>query len=77
MPTAVLVLRVLSGALGIICVPATVTLWFGMAFFCAREDHSRVSVRSLWFVLFLAAGPFASAAYYFRVYRKQVQDASG
>jgi hypothetical protein len=77
MPTGVLFLRVLGGALGVVGVPATMIVWFGMVFFCAREDRSRVSVKILWFILFFAAGPFGSAAYFFRVYRKQVQDASG
>lgn len=71
-----LLVRVLGGALGIVGAPAAMIIWFGMTFFCAREDRSPVSVRIQWFIVFLVAGPFGSAIYFFRVYRRQVRGGS-
>ncbi len=74
-PDADLLLRVLVAPLALVAAPATFVIWFGMAAFCMRRDRSPVSAKILWFVLFLATGPFGSAAYYFRVYRRQMRDA--
>jgi hypothetical protein len=72
LPKGDTVLRVLGGALGIVGSPASIVLWFGMVVFCLFEDRSPVSHKVLWFLLFFATASFGSAAYFFRVYRKQV-----
>jgi hypothetical protein len=66
-------LQILGGALGVVGGPAALFIWFGMVFFCAREDHSPVRSKVLWFVLFFATAPFGAVIYFFTVYRKQVQ----
>jgi hypothetical protein len=71
-----LLLRVLAAPLALVAPLASLVLLVGMVVFCVREDPSPISAKLLWFILFLATGPFGSAAYFFRVYRKQVQDAS-
>ena len=70
-PTADLILRILAAPLALVVAPAFVIIWFGMAAFCVRGDRSPVSAKIAWFILFFAAGPFGSAAYFFRVYRRQ------
>jgi heme/copper-type cytochrome/quinol oxidase subunit 2 len=47
-----------------------------MAVFCVMEDSSRVGTKIFWFVLFFTTACFGAAAYFFWVYRKQVQAAS-
>lgn len=71
LPKGDLVLRVLGGVSGIVGSPASIVLWFGMVFFCLFEDRSSVSRKVLWFLLFFATASFGSAAYFFKVYRKQ------
>lgn len=71
MPTGDVTLRVLLAPIAFTAVPACLIILIGMAIFCAREDRSRFSVKLVWFALFLITGPFASAAYYFLVYRKR------
>ena len=66
-------LRVLGGALGIVGAPASLILLFGVAVFCLREDRSPIGAKILWFVLFFATACFGAAAYFFMVYRKQLQ----
>jgi hypothetical protein len=75
-PDAYLLLRVLVAPIALVIAPAFFVIWFGMAAFCIRRDRSSVSDKIMWFILFLATGPFGSAAYYFRVYRRQMGDAS-
>ncbi len=70
-----LFLRILGAPLGIVGAPASLILLFGMMAFCVREDHSPVSVKVLWFVLFLAIAMFGAAVYFFVVYRKQIERA--
>jgi hypothetical protein len=53
-------------------VPAMPILWFGMAVYCIRYDPSSFGSKIVWFFLFLLLGPAASAAYFFRVYRQQI-----
>jgi hypothetical protein len=76
LPNGEIALRVLGGALGILGAPASLFILFGMAFFCAMEDSSKVGTKILWFVLFFTTACFGAAAYFFRVYRKQIQEAS-
>jgi hypothetical protein len=75
-PQARLALQVFGGALGLVGAPASLIIWFGMAVFCVREDRSRLSTKIFWFVLFFATAWFGSAAYFFSVYRKQVEGVS-
>jgi hypothetical protein len=75
-PRGRLVLQVLGGTLGVVGAPAALVIWFGMAAFCLREDRSHVSTKISWFILFFVAAWFGSAAYFFMVYRKQVQGIS-
>jgi len=75
LPTGDIVLRVLGGAAGIVGAPASIVLWFGMGAFCLFEDPSPVSHKVLWFLLFFATASFGSAAYFFKVYSRQVQRA--
>jgi len=75
-PKADLFLRVLASPLAILAAPASLVLWFGMVVFCLLEDHSPASHKVLWFLLFLATASFGSAAYFFKVYRKQVPGAT-
>jgi hypothetical protein len=70
-PRADLFLRILGGALGVLGAPAALVLWVGMVAFCIRVDDSPVSAKIAWFILFFIAAWFGSAAYFFRVYRKQ------
>ena len=76
MPRGELFLRILGGAVGVVGAPAGLIIWFGMVAFCACEDRSPVSAKIFWFVLFFTTAFFGAAAYFFRVYRKQVQRAS-
>ena len=76
LPKAKLALEVLGGTLGVVGAPASLVIWFGMITFCLREDDSRRSTKIFWLVLFFVIAWFGSAAYFFRVYRKQVQFAS-
>jgi hypothetical protein len=73
MPHALLLVRVLGGAVGVFGLPATLLLLVGMAVFCVKEDRSRFSVKLSWFILFFMIAPFGSAIYYFVVYRKLVK----
>jgi hypothetical protein len=75
-PTADLILRIVVSPLAILAAPAALIILFGMAVFCVMEDSSRVATKIFWFVLFLTTACFGAAAYFFRVYRKQVQAAS-
>lgn len=77
LPKVDIVLRVLGGASGIVGSPASIALWFGMVAFCLFEDPSPVSHKILWFLLFFATASFGSAASFFWVYRKQVQQQEG
>ncbi len=71
LPRGDILLRVLGGALGVVGAPASLIVLFGMAFFCVREDPSPVSVKVLWFILFLVTACFGAAVYFFTVYRRQ------
>jgi hypothetical protein len=71
-PKIQLLLRVLGGALGIVGVPASLVIWFGMVIFCVRDDRSPISTKIFWFILFFATAWFGAAAYFFKVYKKQV-----
>jgi hypothetical protein len=71
-----IVLRVSAGALGIVGVPASLVIWFGMVTFCLREDRSPIGIKVLWFILFFTTAIFGAAAYFFKVYKKQVQGAT-
>jgi hypothetical protein len=66
-------LRILGAPLAVLGAPAALIIWLGMVVFCVREDRSPISVRIFWFVLFFMTAFFGAAAYFFRVYRKQVQ----
>jgi len=68
---------VLGGALGVAGALASLIIWFGMVAFCLREDRSPLSTKIFWFILFFATGSFGAAAYFFMVYRKQVQGSGG
>lgn len=71
----VLFLRLLGAPLGILGAPASLILLFGMMAFCVREDRSSTSTKVLWFVLFLITAFFGAAAYFFVVYRKEIEAA--
>jgi hypothetical protein len=73
MPKGELFLRVLGGALGVAGAPASLIIWFGMVAFCLRGDRSHFSTKIFWLILFFTTGPFGAAAYFFIVYREQVQ----
>jgi len=68
-----LLLRIIGGTLGVVGAIAALILWFGMVAFCLGEDDSPVSIKIFWFVLFLGTAFVGAAAYFFAVYRKQVQ----
>lgn len=70
----VLLLRIMGGVLGLLGAPAALIIWFGMMAFCLTEDSSSKSARAVWCLFFLVAAFFASAIYFFSVYRKQVQE---
>jgi hypothetical protein len=72
MPRGDTVLRVLGGVVGIVGAPASIVIWFGMVAYCLREDRSPVGVKVFWFVLFFTTAIFGAAAYFFKVYRRQV-----
>jgi hypothetical protein len=73
MPKGELFLRTLGGALGVAGALASLIIWFGMVAFCLREDCSPLSTKIFWFILFFTTGCFGAAAYFFIVYREQVQ----
>jgi hypothetical protein len=66
-------LQVLGAGLGVVGALASLIIWFGMTAFCLREDESSLTAKIFWFILFLVAAWFGSAAYFFRVYRSQVR----
>jgi hypothetical protein len=72
-PQAKLVLEVLGGGLGFVGALASLVIWFGMITFCLREDRSPLGTKIFWLVLFFVTAWFGSVAYFFRVYRQQVQ----
>jgi hypothetical protein len=72
-PQGKLALEVLGGGLGVVGALASLIIWFGMIAFCLREDQSSPAAKVFWFILFFVAAWFGSAAYFFRVYRRQVQ----
>lgn len=74
LPRGTIFLRILAFPLALLCAPASLIIWIGMMAFCAREDRSPVRSKIFWFVLFFTIGWFGSAAYFFRVYRKQVSE---
>jgi hypothetical protein len=76
LPKANLALEVLGGTLGVVGAVAAIVIWFGMLTFCFCEDDSPLRAKILWVFLFFVAAWFGSAAYFFRVYRKQIQFAS-
>lgn len=73
MPRAKLLLQVLGGVVGVVGAPASIVIWLGMMAFCLREDRSSLSTRIFWFILFFTTAWFGAAAYFFKVYRRQVQ----
>ena len=73
LPRDTLVLQVLGGALGVVGALASLIIWFGMVSFCLLEDRSALSTRFFWLILFFATAWFEAAAYFFVVYRNQVQ----
>jgi hypothetical protein len=72
LPKGKMFLQALGGAVGIVGAPASLIILFGMAVFCIREDGSRLRTKIFWFVLFLTTACFGAAAYFFKVYRKQL-----
>jgi hypothetical protein len=72
-PRADLTLRILVSPLAILAAPAALIILFGMAIFCVHEDRSSISTKIFWFIVFFANACFGAAAYFFKVYRKQVQ----
>ncbi len=72
LPKGKMLLQALGGTVGILGAPASLIILFGMAVFCVREDGSQLRTKIFWFVLFLTTACFGAAAYFFRVYRKQV-----
>jgi hypothetical protein len=72
-PQTKLAFEIVGGTLGVIGAPASLIIWFGMIAFCLREDSSPLTARIFWVVLFFLTAWFGSAAYFFRVYRRQVQ----
>jgi hypothetical protein len=75
-PTYDLVLRIFAFPLALLGAPASLVLWFGMVAFLIREDRSPGRVKVLWFVLFFTPSIFGAAFHFFKVCRKQVQDAT-
>jgi hypothetical protein len=76
LPKGDITLRVLGAVTGVVGSPASIVLWFGMLAFCLSEDTSPVSRKALWFLLFFATASFGSAAYFFKVYKRQVLGAT-
>jgi len=76
-PRGTFAAQVLGGALGVVGALASVIIWFGMMAFCLFEDRSPLSTKIFWFILFFATGWFGAAAYFFIVYRGQVQGSGG
>ncbi len=70
-----LLLGLLGGGLGILGTPLCLFLWLGMIFFCLNDDRSPIVDRILWLAVFFTTAFFGAAAYFFMVYRKQVQEA--
>jgi len=66
----------LGGATGLVGVPASLIILFGMSIFCVREDRSPTRVKVLWFALFLVTAWFGATAYYFAVYRRRIRHAN-
>jgi nitrate reductase gamma subunit len=73
LPSGQLILRVIGGAAGVLGTPASLILLFGIAIFCIFEDSSSVGKKIVWFILFFATACFGAAAYFFTVYRRQVE----
>lgn len=73
LPYAKLALKILGGTLGVVGALASLVIWFGMMIFCFREDDSPLRTKIFWFFIFFVMAWFGSAAYFFRVYRRQVQ----
>ncbi len=76
LPKAKLALEVLGGTLGAVGAVAAIINWFGMLTFCFCEDDSPLHAKALWVFIFFVTAWFGSAAYFFRVYRKQIHFAS-
>jgi hypothetical protein len=76
LPNGVLILRVLVAPLAVLGAPASLIICFGMVAFYITEDRSSTSAKIFWCLLFFLGAPFASAAYFFSVYRRQVAEAS-
>lgn len=68
-----IVLRFSGAVLGVLGAPAALIIWVGMIICCLVDDSSTKFNKAAWCVLFFFAACFASAIYFFIVYRKQVQ----
>ena len=66
-------LRVMGAVLGIMGAPAALIIWFGMLIFLFQEDRSTRGTKVLWFIVFFLTACFGSTAYFFSVYRKQIE----
>ncbi len=67
------VLRFCGAVLGVLGAPAALIIWLGMTVYCVADDSSSKFNKAVWCVLFFVIACFASAIYFFAVYRKQVQ----
>lgn len=64
---------ILFAALAVMAIPSMLVIFFGMAVFCVRCDHSSIGRKALWFASFLVTGPIGSTVYYFTVYRGYIK----
>jgi hypothetical protein len=72
-PDGQVILRILGGTIGVLGAVSALVIWLGMLLFWFQEDRSPTVDKAVWFVLFFVAAWFGSAAYFFRVYSKQVR----
>ena len=51
-------------------IPAALTLWGAMSYFCSRNFRISKGARIAWFLIFFTIGWYGSAIYFFVVYRR-------
>ncbi len=73
LPWGEAILRVVGAVLGFVNAFAALFILFGMVVFCACEDHSPISDKVLWFLLFFVTACFGAVVYFFVVYRRLVR----
>ena len=64
-----------AAPLALFGIPAGLTLWGVMAYFCSLNPRLSKGARLAWFLLFFAIGWYGSALYFFAVYRRGISAA--